>query len=230
MRAGNLYDYTVIKYSEAGVPLWTNLYHGPVNSNAVPRMVVVDTNDDVVVTGAAYMSGGRTDMATIKYASDGTPLWTNHYFSVMTSYTFGRALAIDGDNNIIAAGSVVDTSLYGGFDYATIKYSSSGLALWTNVYSGRPDYENYNSLYAVAVDRSNSVVVTGGSTWADYAFATVKYSSAGVQEWAQQYRTNHDIAYAVSTDSGNNVIVSGNSSFFDPQPCYLTIIETRIIG
>ena len=44
------------------------------------------------------------------------------------------AMAVDGSNNVIVTGySVWQRSRY---DYATIKYSSAGVPLWTNRYNG----------------------------------------------------------------------------------------------
>ena len=82
-------------------------------------------------------------------------------------------MAVDGSNNVIVTGS----SERGGsdWDYATIKYSSAGVPLWTNRYNGSVNYDDYAE--AVALDRSGNVIVTGSSygSGGDYAFATVKY-------------------------------------------------------
>src|ERR1035438_7629165 len=44
-------DYATIKYSSAGVPLWTNRYNGPGNGGDLPYAVAVDSNDNRIVTG-----------------------------------------------------------------------------------------------------------------------------------------------------------------------------------
>ncbi|MEO7300290.1 MAG: hypothetical protein ABI042_17125 [Verrucomicrobiota bacterium] len=58
-------DYPTIKYSGAGVALWTNRYNGPGNSG--DEAVVVDGRGNVFVTGNWY-SGANYDCATIKYS------------------------------------------------------------------------------------------------------------------------------------------------------------------
>src|ERR1035438_5040671 len=64
-------------------------------------------------------------------------------------------------------------------DYATIKYSSAGMPLWTNRYDNGPG--NDSSAASVAVDGSNNVIVTGTScNGVDHDYATIQYSSAGV--------------------------------------------------
>ena len=55
--------YCTIKYSSAGVPLWTNRYHGLGNNDDRPTGLAVDSGGNVIVTGGSY------DYATIKYSS-----------------------------------------------------------------------------------------------------------------------------------------------------------------
>ena len=44
-------------------------------------------------------------------------------------------MAVDGSNNVIVTG-YSDGSSDSYYDYATIKYSSAGVPLWTNRYNG----------------------------------------------------------------------------------------------
>ena len=43
-------------------------------------------------------------------------------------------MAVDGSNNVIVTGYSFGSASYD--DYATIKYSSAGVPLWTNRYNG----------------------------------------------------------------------------------------------
>ena len=82
---------------------------------------------------------------------------------------------MDSSGNVFVTGY----SDRGGFtnDFATVAYSSAGVALWTNRYEGPGDY---NEPFALTVDSSGNVIVTGCSDAGDgnYDWATVKYSSS----------------------------------------------------
>src|SRR5262245_23953824 len=56
-------DYLLIKYSGAGVAIWTNRYGGLGSSDERASDVAVDANDNVFVTGIA-----NGDYTTIAYA------------------------------------------------------------------------------------------------------------------------------------------------------------------
>jgi uncharacterized delta-60 repeat protein len=210
---GYNYDYATIKYSSAGVPLWTNRYNGPGNSDDYAQAVAVDGNGDVIVTG--YSSGSDLDYATIKYSSDGAPLWTNRYNGPGNGTDYAFAVAVDGSNNVIVTGGSGAGSYPNTYsDYATIKYSSAGLPLWTNSYDNGPG--NSSSAAALAVDSSNNVVVTGTSgDGVDHNYLTIQYSGAGVPLWTNRFHGlgNYiNCAAAVAVDGSNNVIVTGYSS------------------
>jgi hypothetical protein len=85
--------------------------------------VAVDRGNNVIVTGT---SDG--DYAMIKYSSVGVPLWTNLYNGPGDGDSISSilyAVAVDSGNNVIVTGS-------SDGDYATIKYSSAGVPLWTD--------------------------------------------------------------------------------------------------
>src|ERR1051325_2761620 len=208
--SGSSYDYATIKYSSAGVLLWTNRYNGPGNGNDDARAVALDTSNNVIVTGSSVGSGSSDDYATIKYSSAGEPLWTNRYSGPGNGPDYANALAVDGSNNVIVTGW--STGSGSGYDYATIKYSSAGGPLWTNRSNGPGNSTDIP--YAIAADDNGNVIVTGRSigngTYYDYA--TIKYSSAGVALWTNRYNgpgNSSDLAYAIAVDGSNNVIVTG---------------------
>src|SRR5258707_567269 len=91
------------------------------------------------------------------FAQGGIPLWTNRYNGPGSGPDYAFAMAVDSSGNVIVTGRS-----YGGtntdYDYATIKYSSAGVALWTNRYTG-PGYE-VDQPSVVAVDSSGNVFVT----------------------------------------------------------------------
>jgi hypothetical protein len=218
-------DYVTIKYSNAGVPLWTNRFGGPGNGWDEPCCIAVDSNGDVIVTGISDHSGYNSshtnfDYATIKYSNAGVPLWTNRYDGPTNGFDGPRAVAVDASGNVFVTGDSVGVGT-GYSDYATIKYSGAGVPLWTNRYNGPANATD--TVSAMALDSSGNVFVTGGSsrgvTWEDYA--TIKYSNAGIPLWTNYYdgaAPGNDEARAIAVDSSANVFVTGVSDrFFDPE-------------
>jgi len=219
------YDYLTIKYSSAGIPLWTNRYNGPGNTDDEAIAVAVDGSNNVIVTGHSVGSKGNNDYATIQYSSAGVPLWTNRYSGPGNGYNLATAVAVDGRNNVIVTGYSLGSGSHE--DYATIQYSSEGVPLWTNRYDGPGN--GLDEAAAVVVDGSNNVIVTGyssGSSSSGYDYATVKYSSAGEPLWTNRYNgpaSESDEATSVSVDTRNNVIATGFSFGSGSYDDYTTI-------
>ena len=165
--AGNS-DYATIKFSSAGIPVWTNFFNGASNGYDYATALAVDGSGNVYVTGGADGGTSSFDYATIKYSSAGVPLWTNLFNSVGNGSDYGMALAVDGSGNVYVSGSSsTNSSIY---DYVTIKYSGSGIPVWTNrVYA---TYRGDELAVTVAADNSGNAYVTGGK----YGYVTIKYS------------------------------------------------------
>lgn len=206
------YDYAVIKYSSAGVPLWTNRYDGPVNGTDALVTMVVDGSNNVIVTGSSQVTDPvyRIDYCTIKYSIAGVPLWTNFYNGPASSSARPIAVAVDSSNNVVVTG-ITDPD--GGCDIATIKYSNAGVPLWTNLYNGPANLADYP--VAVAVDGSNNVIVTGNLQMeiggaGNNIPVTIKYSSAGSPMWINR-ETTAPAGYVadMAVDSRNNILVVG---------------------
>lgn len=67
------------------------------------------------------------------------------------------SIAIDGSRNVYVTGTSFDTGT--GFNYATIKYNSTGVQQWCSKYSGPGN--NNDAANSIALDNSGNVYVTG---------------------------------------------------------------------
>jgi uncharacterized delta-60 repeat protein len=123
-----------------------------------------------------------------------------------------NSIAVDGSGNVYVTGGSIGNGT--SFDYVTIKYNSAGAEQWTARYNGPGNSDDW--AYSIAVDGLGNVYVTGGSrgsgTFDDYA--TIKYNSAGVEQWVQRYNgtgNGNDAASSIAVDGSGNVYVTGQT-------------------
>ncbi|QQS36630.1 MAG: SBBP repeat-containing protein [Ignavibacteriales bacterium] len=207
--------YTTIKYNSDGVELWLKKYDGPGNNADYARAIAVDNQGNVYITGESY--GGATvnyDYATVKYNSAGVEQWVKRYTGPGLSGDLVKAIAVDNDGNVYVTGVARDSGL--NYAYTTIKYNTDGVEQWVRKYNG-PDENGYDVARSIAVDDNGNVYVTGESpgSAANLDYATVKYNSNGVEQWAKRYQgpvNLNDVAYAISIDNNENIYVTGESS------------------
>jgi uncharacterized delta-60 repeat protein len=183
--SGSGFDYATVKYNSSGTQQWASRYNGPSNSDDTAYDLALDASGNVHITGSSFGSGTGRDYATIKYNSSGTQQWASRYNGPGNTDDNGYAIAVDGSGNVHVTGG--STGSGSGFDYATVKYDSSGSQQWASRYNGPANSDD--NATAIAVDSSGNVHVTGGSTGSGSGFdyATVKYNSSGSQQWASRY-------------------------------------------
>jgi uncharacterized delta-60 repeat protein len=205
------YDIITRKYDNNGGVLWTSTFNGDGNGTDVAAALAVDANGNVFVTGYSYRGGTNYDITTIKYTSAGAQSWQNYSGNGTSAFDEGKDITVDGNNDIIVTGGIQNTTGT-NTDYRTIKYTNVGGVAWTM------DYTNSNNLdmgLAVTTDASNSVYVTGHSfvTGQDLNIRTIKYNSAGTQQWntATNFSTINSIdsPSAIQVNSSGEVFVAG---------------------
>jgi uncharacterized delta-60 repeat protein len=205
------YDYYTIKYDpNTGKVVWAQRYDSGLVENAVDEAtaIAVDASGNVYVTGRSQGSGTGFDYATIKYNSGGIQQWVKRYNNG-NGIDEAAAIVLDAAGNVYVTGRSQGAT---GFDYATIKYDSSGNLLRVH------RYDNSNladEASAIAVDASGNVYVTGRSqgSGTGFDYATVKYDSGGKQLWVQRYdyASGNDEAAAIALDTTGNIYVTGRS-------------------
>ena len=227
--AGNIYttgfagnggnnELVVVKYAPGGAPQWQAFVTGVGSASSAALMAIaVDTGGNVIVTG--YRSNGvENDFLVVKFDSTGNELWrategeNTGLTTTLASGAVGRnALAIDSAGGVYVTGQ---SGLATNGDFVTAKVNSSGTVQWQALLNGPSG--GVDRAYALAVDGSGNVYVTGDSFAAGHSdYMTVKYDTAGVEQWRAQpgHAANaSNSARALAVDAAGNVMVAGYAS------------------
>lgn len=211
---GNV-NYITIKYDNSLVQQWAVQFNGPLaGSYDEAYAIAVDNAGFVYVTGGADFVSAGSDYYTIKYdASNGNVVWGVQHNGVSNGIDAATSLAIDAAGNVYVTGRSFQTGQ--DLNYRTVMYNSSGVQQWATSYNGPAN--SFESPTKIKVDASGNVYVTGfsyGGQLVDNDYATVKYNSSGVQQWAVRYNgplSEEDNAYDLEVDNDGNVYVTGRS-------------------
>src|SRR4029077_2233693 len=188
--------------------------------------IAVDGSGNVYVTGTSDSGGqgSNYDYATIKYNSDGQEQWIARYKEPANDGDDAYAIAVDASGNVYVTGVSLGSGT--GADYATIKYNLAGQQLWVARYNGPVNGDDYG--YAIALDNSGNIYVTGSSRGpgTEFDYATIKYNSAGQQQWTDRYTgpgKGFGEAQVIAVDNSGNVCVTGHSPGAGTADDYATI-------
>ena len=125
---------------------------------------------------------------------------------------YGTVIALDKQGNVYVAGSSygVGTVLQ---DFITIKYNSAGQQQWEARYNGPG--RSPEAVTAMALDSQGNVIITGqseGGKGFSFDIATIKYNSAGVEQWVVRYNSPanfDDYPNSLAIDSNDNIYIAG---------------------
>jgi uncharacterized delta-60 repeat protein len=207
-------DYATIKYNSDGEEQWITRYNysnSDINGDYAYD-IFLDGTGNIYVTGGSD-NGSDADFATVKYDNDGVQQWVARYDGPDSEgEDDANYITVDGSGNVYVTGR--SYGLNTSTDYATIKYNNDGVEQWVSRYNG--SYNNQDRPHALALDNSGNVYVTGSSVndlnRTDYL--TVKYNSAGVEQWTNRYvgpANSYDDSRALVVDNLGYVYVTGNS-------------------
>lgn len=193
--------------------LWESRFTSAGSNSDSGKEIAVDDNGNVYVTGTSYTNATTGfDIVTIKYDPLGNQIWTATFNGSGNTIDDGRDIAVDKDGNVYVTGSTASTGP--NYDYVTIKYNSAGVQQWATLYNGTGN--GYDEAYSLAIDTSGNTYVTGSSDAGGQGtnFVTIKYNSAGVQQWATPYNgpaNSVDAATQIKLDNQFDVYVCGHS-------------------
>lgn len=205
--AGATGGLMTVKFGANGAVLWSDVRN--VGSGEALR-VEVDAADNAYVAGVTFDSHDNYDFYTVKYAPDGTILWTRQKTFAPGSLDVPQALAVS------PAGRVAVTGNVGSNDFGTVVYDTAGNELFAAVYlTGKGGPED------VLIAPDDTVYVCGMSN--DSLGVVVRYDASGNQMWETKIGGT-GIWWArfnkLALDAAGNLIAAGYgnapaSSFMD---------------
>ncbi len=203
---------TLVKYAAAGARMWmrddevtTVSAENPVAS----RAAAVATDAAGNTFAAVMTTGGYT---LLKYGTDGSPLWTNHYSMPGGSFASTTKFAVDASGR---ATLVAALSRLGPDRMIVVRCSPSGdLTSWEHEWPGESDF-----LTGAAVDAAGDVYVAASvqdGGWS-YRLLVARFDLDGSPIWIQRRPPAigfyHAVSHRLALDSAGNVIVTAYETY-----------------
>jgi hypothetical protein len=238
--SSNTGDVFIAKYTPNGTVLWAKSAGG--NNYDYGQSVSIDISGNVymsgnfispsIIFGTTNLTnedtlGNSSDIFIIKYATDGTLLWSKSVGG--NGNDNAESVSTDANGNLYINGyffsptitfGTTTLSNAGNDDIFIVKYNSDGTVLWAKSIGGTGyDYSN-----SVAIDANGNAFLTGSFSSPVITFGTTslshvgygdifiaKYTPEGTVIWAKSAGgTSYDYGQSVSTDISGNVYMSGN--------------------
>lgn len=247
---------------------WAKYYGANFPTKSVD--ITIDNLDNVYLTGTTQstsgfeygghqsLNNGFTDAFLVKFAADGTNLWSTYYGGGNSDS--GNGVATDGSNVYITGNTNstngIATSLASGAHDNTftntsnaflVKFNAAGMRQW-GTYYGRLITEGYDvgcdsggNVYLTGATDSPTIIATAGAHQTTYGGNTdvflVKFNAAGARQWGTYYGgSGDDPSYRLrlAVDPNDNIFIgfnvgsSGLASLGAYQPTYNGVADAVI--
>ena len=194
---------------------WANTLNGQGDYSDRFNAVMTDVSGNIYLAGTTVRTTTEHDILVVKLNPSGDTVWTNIYNGPGNGTDDALAMALDAAGNVYVTG--YQRAALTGTDIVTIKYNNLGVQQWLSTYTFVKD--QYDQANSIAVDASGNVYITGLSdsdpsinTNNDYV--TIKYNSAGIQQWASRMNgsgNGTDEPSKIALDPNGNPVVTGRS-------------------
>jgi len=230
--SGNVYvtgfadnDIAILKYTPSGNLLWVrNINMNFDYSVLYSPDILVDKNDNLIVSGTQYSPISHSDILVAKFDSSGTQQWlrlwngpANDSDVVSGNSIRDESLGVDGAGNIYVTGTTVRRGVYFSDNVVTLKYSPQGDQMWSHIYNGPAN--DWDRPYSIKVSTSGNVYVAGETvvildSFIPLDYLTMKLNTNGQLEWIQTYDGLSNFAdqiAAMTINEAEEVFVTGIS-------------------
>ncbi len=218
-------DFLTIKFSPNGNLIWSKTYHGgdPTNGYDEPCGVLLDSLDNIIVSGRSNGPLGGSNYYTVKYDPNGNVLWESRINDGGGSGSW--EMIKDKYDNIYISGQT------NGNKYSAMKYSSNGQLLWFRTVNGTGG----SSVATIALDTARNVYMACNALNSQNVsqYQVVKYNNNGDLIWNVVYSGNpiyYYYSFDIAVDNSGNVFVTGEAGFAGSSYDFTTIKIDQTTG
>jgi hypothetical protein len=204
-------DILVTKYGINGQVLWEQTYAGSAGSYDYGLAVAIGNNGQIFVAGVVTNNNATTDVIILKYATDGTLLFSTLIGDGNNQFDIPTAITSDSQGNVFVIGSNMNTST--DSNWTIIKLNNNGIMQWSNSY-------NYSSFHEVPSNiklEGNDISVIGfsGSSPSEWDLANVIFSELNGNILSEERKQIADLSIddvvSIKSDNTNNIFIGGST-------------------
>ncbi|NOS86614.1 MAG: T9SS type A sorting domain-containing protein [Ignavibacteria bacterium] len=210
-------DYLLIKYNISGTLKWSKNYNGPAEENDRAWGIVVDASDNVYITGESAGTNSKNDIATLKYNSSGTLLWTSRFNGTEGHDDKAYGIVVDESSGSCIITGTSETNDR-GIDIVTLKLNtSSGSTAWQKTFDGTG--HSNDIAYDIVISKSavnRKVFITGttryGTSVQSENIVVLVYNMSGNLLRMNTYGGEaglDDGAFGIAVDQNDNYYLAG---------------------
>jgi hypothetical protein len=207
---------------------WPARYNSGSHRSDQARLIAVDENNNVYVTGASDgAKGGNWDIVTIKYNSSGAQQWIARYNGPGNGVDYPYAMTIKN-------GFVYVTGRSPGAgtndDCVTLKYDINVTGNGKLEWAARTNGSGFEQGRDVKVDNDGNVFVSGysggSSSSSGTVMTTIKYGAGG------NFVCDHNIPFPGNDYGGNSIVLDGLGNIYVAGAIYSgsTVIKYKILA
>lgn len=181
-----------LKYDTYGSLRWKKIYSP---AGGMGNSIAQGTNGEIMVAATTAVVPMNYDYTVLSYDSSGSLQWDARYDGPVQKDDILSTIISDSEGNVYVTGTSTvqgppNPWVPGNRDYATVKYSRSGIQQWIELYEGPGNF--FDEAVSLAIDDEGSIYVTGSSQGLQSVTgcATVKYTQCG-QDNASAPRLSH---------------------------------------
>lgn len=199
-------DIILVKFDNLGIYQWHRTWGGTAHEWSCD--MVLDSSDNIYLTGSTRSFGPDNDVFIIKYNNSGDLEYEVTWGGIGEDFTTETAL--DNFGNIFIAGNI---ETYAFEDITVVKFNNMGQYQWHQSWGGS-DWDRVESL---AIDSLNNLYVAGSFYSYNSEIGLVKFNSSGHAEWYRTWSKDYGYVNDLTVDTNDNIYLSGgykNDMFF----------------
>ncbi len=191
--------YTLKLRESDGATLWVKKYEADTAATKSERGVVIKAKDpDQIYVAGRSFNGVDHDVFLLKYDGNGNQVWVKQW-ATNASDDVPVDMDLDAAGNIYVLANTAPIGADSLHDMVLLKYSPSGVLLWTVLYNNSVGSDDV--AVAMAIDNNGDVITTGKvdtkpGIGVVYGIVLLKHGPDGSIIWVKNVSPSSDTEYA----------------------------------